>query len=313
MSESQPAAVANEAASRGVYAAAFAYLVWGLFPLYIKLLAAVPALQILAHRALWCAVLLWLWLAARGETGWWRTAAPRVLWLLALTAVLISINWGIYIWAVNSGQVVETSLGYFITPLVSVLFGVLLLRERPTFWQWLAVLSAALGVAGLAWDAGRLPWIALGLAFSFGSYGLIRKLVAVEALHGLAFESGLILVPALLYLLWTEQQGTGAFLHLGGANTALLVASGAITAVPLALFAYGARRIPLVTLGFLQYLAPTLQLLIGVLLYHEPFGSHRALAFGCIWLALAIYSLETLVRALRGDARAPDSRGSASR
>ncbi|MEO7773901.1 MAG: EamA family transporter RarD [Steroidobacteraceae bacterium] len=298
--------------NRGVLAATVAYLLWGMFPLYIKLLSAVPTLQLLAHRAMWCAVIVWLWLALHGEASWWRRIDAHTLWTLTFTAVLVSFNWGLYIWAINAGHVIETSLGYYMTPLVSVLFGVLLLRERPTRWQWLAIAAAAFGVASLAFASDRLPWIALGLAFSFGTYGLVRKLLPVEALEGLGFESGLLFLPCLGYLLWCELQGTGAFAHLGIANTLLIVAAGAVTATPLALFTYAARRIPMVTLGFLQYIAPTLQLLLGVFVYLEPFGSDRMIAFGCIWFGLAIYSIESIVRQLRGGARAPGKPGSAS-
>jgi len=290
-----PPSQADTETRRGLLAAMGAYLLWGLFPLYIKLLITVPSVQVLAHRGLWCAVLVWALLLLRGEGGWWRTAPRKTLRALTLTAVLISINWGIYIWGVNNGHVIETSLGYFITPLVSVLFGVWILGERLSRWQWVAVFSAVLGVLVLTIDSGRPPWIAIGLAISFGSYGLARKGLAVEALQGLAFESGLLLLPSVLYLLWSELQGQGAFLHVDASVSMLLVLAGLATAVPLTLFTYAARRIPLVTLGILQYIAPALQLLLGVFIYHEPFGAHRALAFGFVLFALVIYSVEGLI------------------
>jgi chloramphenicol-sensitive protein RarD len=295
VSQSDPSPQADAELRRGVLAATAAYLVWGLFPLYIKLLVTVPSVQVLAHRGLWCALLVWGVLVLRGDSGWWRTAPRRTLRGLTVTALLISINWGVYIWGVNNGHVIETSLGYFITPLVSVLFGVWVLGERLDRWQWIAVVSAVIGVLVLTIDSGRPPWIALALAVSFGSYGLARKRLAVEALQGLAFESGLLLLPSMFYLLWSELQGNGAFLHGDATISALLVLAGLATAVPLTLFTYAARRIPLVTLGVLQYIAPALQLLLGVFVFHEPFGAHRALAFGFVLFALAIYSVEGVI------------------
>ena len=272
----------------GALAAAAAYFIWGLFPLYWKLLDQVPSLQIMAHRIVWCALLVFAWLTAREGTTWLRQLPLRVIAMLTASSLLIACNWWLYIWAVNSGHIVETSLGYFINPLVSVLLGVFLLGERLRPWQWLSVIVAAAGVLYLTLQAGQVPFIALTLACSFGGYGLVRKLVPVPAVQGLAVESGLLFLPALGLLLWAEHQGDGRFGHIALSQDMLLVAGGLVTAVPLALFAYGARRIPLSMIGFLQYLAPTLQLLLGVFIYHEAFALTQLFGFGCSWCARSI-------------------------
>lgn len=284
---------------QGLFAAAGAYFIWGLFPLYWKLLATVPALEIMAHRIVWCAAVVAIWLSVREGWGWTRTLSPRLVGMLVGSAALISVNWWLYIWAVNSGHIVETSLGYFINPLVSVLLGVFVLREKLNPRQWLAVGIATLGVLWLTLQAGRLPWIALLLAVSFGGYGFIRKLAVVPAVQGLMVESGLLLLPALAFLTYLATQGLGAFGHIGLGTDALLMTAGLITALPLVLFAFGARRIPLSTVGILQYLAPTLQLICGVLIFHEPFTRSQAIGFGCIWAALVVYALDGLWRTRR--------------
>ena len=281
---------------RGVLAGLGAFFIWGLFPLFWNLLGAVPAMQVLAHRAVWCAIAVWLVLFARGEVAWVRQMSARSFWLLALGGVLIALNWSIYVWAVMSGHVIDTSLGYFITPLVSFVIGVALLRERLGWPQRVAVTIAALGVLLLGWHLGTPPWIALGLAASFGSYGLIRKLAPFDPVHGLAMESAVMLVPAAAYLLWCEVQGRGAFLHGHWRDDVLTVAGGPVTAVPLVLFAYGAQRVSMTALGVMQYLSPTVALLLGILVFHEPFGAARQLAFGCIWIALAVFTADALRR-----------------
>lgn len=290
---------------QGLFAAAAAYLIWGLFPIYWKLLQAVPAPQIMAHRIVWCLAFVAVWLAVRDGFSWLRELSPRLLGLLATSALLIALNWWLYIWAVNAGHIVETSLGYFINPLVSVLMGVLILRERLNRAQWLAVAIAASGVLWLTWQAGRLPWIALALALSFGSYGLIRKIAVVPSVRGLAVESGLLFIPALVYLLWSESHGSGSFGHVSTRIDALLVVAGLVTALPLVLFAIGARRIPLSMVGLLQYLAPSLQLACGVFLFGEPFSQSQSLGFGCIWLALGVYAADGLWRARRSTPMTP--------
>mgnify|MGYP003587562185 FL=1 len=290
---------------RGLLAAATAFTIWGVFPAYWHLLKAVPSMQIMAHRVVWSAVLVVGWLLWRQGWDWWRTIAarPRMLAALALSGAVIAFNWGLYIWAVNAGHVVETSLGYFINPLVTVALGVVVLRERLRRPQWIAVACAAAGVAWLTWSAGSPPWIALGLAGSFALYGLVRKLVPVDAVAGLGVESLFMFLPALAYVLWAEAGHGGGFIGGWSLGTqVLLVFSGVVSAVPLVAFAYGVRRIPLSVVGLLQYIGPTLQLLLGVWFFREPFTAVHALGFGAIWLGLAIFAGEGL---WRGRRRAP--------
>jgi chloramphenicol-sensitive protein RarD len=298
---------------RGLAVTAITFVIWGVVPVYWHLLKSVPALQIMAHRVVWSALLVVGWLLLRSGWGWLRTLAaqPRVLPALALSSVLIAFNWGLYIWAVNAGHVVETSLGYFINPLVNVLLGVLVLHERLRRLQWIAVACAALGVAWLTVSAGSPPWIALGLASSFGLYGLVRKLVAVDPVAGLGLESLYLFAPALAWVLWSEAGHGGGFTGgltgevasgWGLGTDLLLVFGGVVTAVPLIGFAYGVRRIPLSVVGLLQYIAPTLQLLLGVWFFREPFDASRALGFGAIWLGLAIYAGEGWWRSRRNAA-----------
>ena len=283
---------------QGLLAAAAAYLIWGLFPIYWRLLDGVPTLEIMAHRIVWCALLVVTYLSARDGAAWLRRLNRKLMWMLCGSALAISVNWWLYIWAVNHGHIVETSLGYFINPLVSVLLGVFVLREKLNRAQWAAVSVATAGVIYLTLSAGHPPLIALALAFSFATYGLIRKLAVVPAIEGLAVESGLLFLPALALVFWSQAQGTAQFGHGGSHITALLILAGMITALPLVLFAYGARRIPLTMVGLLQYLAPSLQLACGVLLYGEPFTHVQMLGFSCIWAALAIYAADGLRRAL---------------
>jgi chloramphenicol-sensitive protein RarD len=273
-----------------------AFLVWGALPLYLRPLRRIPALTIMSHRLLWCCVFVNGWLAVRGQLGDVRAALfnPATLLPLIGSSVLISCNWLVYVWAVGSGHVIDSSLGYFINPLVNVLLGVVLLGERLNRAQWLAVACAAAGVAWLTAQTGRLPWIALALAVSFGGYGLIRKVVAVDSVVGLAAETALMTPFGAAWLSWQHTHAAGSF---GGASTLRslwLIAGGIITAVPLALFAFGARRIRYSTVGVLQYIGPSLQLLLGVFLFGEAFPAARAFGFGLIWAALAIYARASL-------------------
>jgi chloramphenicol-sensitive protein RarD len=289
-------------ASRGFAAAIAAYLLWGVFPLYLRPLIGVPPLQIIAHRVVWSSVLVLALLGARGELRKLRAALtePALCARLALTATLISINWLAYVWGVSHGRVVETSLGYFINPLVSVLLGVLVLRERLDRLQWIAVALAAGGVAVLTLAARAIPWIALVLAVSFALYGLLRKVMRVDALPGLGAETLLLAPLALGYLIVCDVQARGVFGHASLALDALLIGGGPVTAVPLFLFAYGARRIPYSTIGLLQYLSPTLQLACGVFVFGEPFAGARTAGFALIWLALLVFAANGLRRARRG-------------
>jgi chloramphenicol-sensitive protein RarD len=297
----QPAtqAVPSHAYARGLWAATGAFAIWGLLPLYLKPLRTVEALEIIAHRVVWSCVLILAWLLVRSELHKLRAALanPRLLLRLALTASLVSVNWLVYVWAVAHGHVVDTSLGYFINPLINVLLGVLLLSERLNRAQWTAVALAAAAVLYLTVASGSLPWISLALAFSFGLYGFVRKVIAVDALTGLAVETLLLMPLGAAYLLWRAAAGSGALGHSGVAIDALLLGSGVVTAVPLYLFAYGARLIPYSTLGLIQYLAPSLQLACGLIAFGEPFERHRAVGFVLIWTALAIYAADGLWRA----------------
>lgn len=286
-----PHSSTHEARTGFVYALS-AFVCWGLFPLYWKPLADVPALQILCHRIVWSALFVALILAVRGQWAWLPDALRdrRKLGLFAASSLLLSCNWLLYIWAVNNGRVVEASLGYFINPLFNVLLGRLVLGERLTRPQGAAVLLAAAGVAWLTLGVGSLPWVALTLAATFGGYGLLRKQAPLASLEGLALETFLIAPLALAGLLAFEWGGNGAFGHGPGWQSLLLAGGGVVTAVPLLLFAAGARRLKLATVGLIQYVGPTLQLLIGVWLFHEPFGGDRVLGFALIWAALLVYS-----------------------
>ena len=280
--------------NRGIWYGAAAYASWGLFPIYFKLTAHVPALEVLGHRVIWSFLTLALLaVAARRGLAAFRVP-PGVYALYASAAVLIGINWFVYVWAVSSGFVVETSLGYFITPFVNVLLGVLVFGERLRRGQWAAVGLAAAGVLYLAAAYGTLPWISLVLAISFGSYGLVKKKVSLLPIVGLTLETGVLFLPALLYALALEAAGRASFLHVGAASDLLLVGSGVITIGPLLLFAAAVQRVPLSIIGLLQYIAPTIQFLLGVLVYREPFARAQLVGFGFVWAALAVYSAEGL-------------------
>ena len=279
----------------GLYAAS-AYVLWGVLPLFWKALHDVPAIEILAHRMVWSLLVVLLLLAYQGHWSWLRTALRdrRTVLTFTTTAVVLSLNWFVYIWAVNAGHVVEASLGYFINPLVNVLLGRLFLHERLRLWQGIAIVIALGGVLYLTISYGVVPWIALTLALSFGLYGLLRKTAALNSLEGLTMETLLLFFPALVYLLWLGMNGTGAFGTAGLTTTALLAGAGIPTALPLLLFAAGARRITLTALGILQYIAPSIQFALGVLLYHEPLSQARLVGFGLIWVACALYTVESI-------------------
>ena len=278
--------------SGGFAAGLGAYLLWGLFPLYWPLLEPAGAVEILAHRVVWSMALLGVILALTAGWTWVRRLGRRAAGLLALAAVLISVNWATFIYGVNSGQVVETSLGYFITPLVTVALAITVLGERVSRPQAAAVLIAAAAVLMLALDYGRPPWIALTLAASFSLYGLLKKRAGVDGMRSVFVETALLTPVALLYLAWLARAGTGTFSTEGPVHVGLLVGAGLVTSVPLVLFGYAAVRVRLVTLGLLQYLAPTMQFLIGVVIYAEPLPATRLAGFALVWIALAVFTLD---------------------
>ena len=280
----------------GVVYALAAYVIWGLFPLYFKALEQVPSLQILAHRMAWSLLFVALLLAVLKRWSWMRLLReqPALLARFTLSAVLLSSNWGIYIWAVNSNHVVDASLGYYINPLVNVALGSVLLHERLRGLQWVALAIAAVGVTIMAIEVGHVPWISLSLALTFGSYALLRKTAPLGALEGLAVETAVLFPLAVAYLFWLSTQGMNAFASADLSTRWLLVAAGPITTIPLLLFAAGARRMSMTLLGVLQYITPTLQLALGVWLYHEPFAAAKMIVFGLVWVGLAVFLLDGL-------------------
>ena len=292
----------------GVLTGLAAYLLWGLFPLYFPLLEPAGGVEIVAHRIVWS--LLFVAVLLTVVRSWTQVRAAvadlRTLGVLALAAALIVVNWLVFVYGVNSGHVVETSLGYFINPLVSVLLGVVAFGERLRRLQWVAVAVATVAVVVLTVDYGRPPWIALALAGSFGLYGLMKKLVQVEAAPGLFVETALVVLPALLVIGVMEARGTAVFGHAGVGNVLLLVGSGIATAIPLLLFAAAARRVPLSTVGLLQYVNPLMQLAIGVFVFSEPMPPARLAGFALVWVALVVFTADTL-RAAHGNRRAAET------
>ncbi len=289
--------------NKGIWYALGAYVFWGLFPVYWKVLGGVPALQLLGHRIFWSFLLLFgIILLARQGKDFRAALNRRALLIYSVAAVLIAINWLTYVWAIGAGFIVETSLGYFINPLLSVLLGVVFLRERLRPLQWLPIGLAAAGVLYLTFAYGALPWVALTLAISFGFYGLVKKTAPLGALHGLTLETGILFLPALGFLLYSEFSGTGAFYHSPILIDLMLFGAGAVTVIPLLLFASAARRIPLTSIGVLQYVNPTMQFLLGVLVFKEPFDHHRLIGFGVVWVALILFGAEGFLaqRRLKG-------------
>jgi chloramphenicol-sensitive protein RarD len=299
---SAPTAVAESSEARaslnrGLLFGASTYGIWGLLPLYWRLLDNAGAIEVLAHRFVWTLGIIALLLWVRPQAGWWRALRqrPAALRFLAAAAIVIAFNWYLYIWGVNHARVVETSLGYFISPLVTVVLGVVLFCERLRRPQWLALGLAAVAVAWLTIDYGRVPWVAIGLALSFATYGVLKKKAATGAVEGLAVEATIIMPVVLGYLVWLEFMGRATFGHDGWSTTLLLIAAGPATAIPLLFFAGAVRRIPLTYLGLLQYLTPSVQFVLGVFVFGEPMPPERLAGFALIWAALAIFTGENLL------------------
>jgi chloramphenicol-sensitive protein RarD len=283
----------TSATREGIAAALGAYVLWGLVPIFFKQLGGVPALEIIAHRVVWSLLLVGGLLAARSQLGsvWHHARNLRTLLHAAIAAALVMTNWFVFVWAVNADRILETSLGYFITPLVSIVLGVVVLHERLRPRQWVAVALALTGVALEGWRIGSLPWVSLVLAATFGSYGLLRKQLPVDAAGGLLLETICAAPLAALYLSWLGAGNAGHFGQVTSTDV-LLIASGAVTAIPLLLFAIGARRLPLATMGFLQYVAPSISFLVAIFFYAEPMNLARLLAFAAIWAGLALYTAD---------------------
>jgi chloramphenicol-sensitive protein RarD len=295
---------ADSKARRGFSLALGAYLLWGLLPFYMKAVAHLPLAEVIAHRIVWsvpiaAAVLVWA-----GRTADFKAAirSPRTIAMAALTAALISVNWGIYVWAIAVDRTVETALGYYINPLVSVVVGALLLGERLDRLQIAAVVLATVAVTVLTIEGGKLPWVSLALAFSFAAYGFFRKTLPIGPSQGFLLEVLLLSVPALGYIVYLITTGQDHIVSSNGTDTALLIGCGPVTSIPLLLFAFGAKLLRLSTIGIMQYIAPTMVFLIAVLIFDEPFGTAQAIAFALIWAALAIYSWSMLVTARRAAA-----------
>ncbi|MCK6567228.1 MAG: EamA family transporter RarD [Chloroflexi bacterium] len=283
--------------NKGIWYGIAAYAMWGFFPIYWKLLHEIPAIQLLGHRIVWSFLLLAAFILLTKQAGDFRSVAfnRRTLGIYTIAGVLLSANWLIYVWSVNAGFIVETSLGYFINPLLSVLFGVIFLRERLRPAQWVPVIIAAIGVTYLTVAYGRPPWIALSLAVTFGLYGLVKKLSPLGSVYGLTLETGIVFPIALLYLIVVQAGGAGEFLRDGFTIDLLLIGAGVVTTIPLLMFASAAKQIPLNMIGVLQYFAPTIQFLIGVFIYKEPFDHTRLIGFGIVWLALIIFWVENFI------------------
>ena len=279
--------------NKGILYGIGAYTLWGFFPIYWKFLHNISALQLIGHRIAWSFILMMGVILISGQWADLRsTLSARNFRIYLIASLLIGVNWLMYVWAVNAGHIVETSLGYFINPLLSVLLGLLILHEKLRRTQWIPIVIAFVGVVYLTITFGRLPWIALSLAFSFGFYGLVKKLAPLSSLFGLTLETGILFIPAVIYLGLAEVNGTGAFLHTGIVSDFLMIGAGLVTTVPLLMFASAAKQIPLTMIGVLQYLAPTIQFLLGIFVYKEKFDHTQLIGFSIVWLALVIFWAE---------------------
>lgn len=286
------------AARRGFLAALLAYLLWGLLPFYMKAVAHISPVEVVAHRVVWSLPVAGAVLLALGRTADLKVAlrSPRSLAMAALTAAIISVNWGVYIWAIAVGRTVESALGYYINPLVTVLLGATLLGERLDRTQAVAIALAVVAVAVLTLESGGVPWVSLALAFSFAAYGYFRKTLPIGPSQGFFLEVLLLAGPCLAYIVWLEASGKGHFLANGGADAGILLLAGPITAIPLILYGFGAKLLRISTIGIMQYVSPTMLALIAVFVFREPFGAARMAAFALIGLALVLYSWSALFR-----------------
>ena len=280
--------------NQGIVFASLAYLAWGLFPLYFLQVAEVPALEVVMHRTVWSMLFMLVLLLVLRRWAWLKglSRQPKILAAFALSAMLLASNWLVYVWAVQHQHLLDASLGYFINPLVNIALGFFFLHERPRRLQWLAVAIATLGVGWLAWQTGHPPWVALTLGLTFGFYGLLRKVATLGAMEGLTLETMMLTPFAIGAIAWWTWQGSSAMSQGHTATNLWLLAAGPLTAIPLLLFAAGARRIPMTTLGLLQYIGPTLQFTLGVYVFHEAFSPSRLIGFVLIWSALLLYSVD---------------------
>ena len=283
--------------SKAAWYVGLSYTIWGFFPIYWKALAGISPLQLICHRIVWSFLLLAVMLARSQEfrAMWQAAQSPRIVIIYAVAGAAIAGNWLLYVWAVGVNEIVQISLGYFINPLLSVVLGMIVFHERLRRLQWVSVALAAAGVVYLTVALDSVPWIALVLAASFGTYGLMKKLAPLGPVQGLAFETGILFIPAAAYLIGEEVAGRGAFMHVGPLHNVLMLGGGPVTTLPLLMFAAGVRRIPLSLVGMLQYINPTLQFTIGVMLYKEPFTSVQLVGFGLVWTALALFAVEGYV------------------
>ncbi|MDK1489034.1 EamA family transporter RarD [Sinorhizobium sp. 7-81] len=299
----------NTDSAKGFAFALSAYLLWGFLPFFMKAVAHIPAAEVVAHRIVWSVPLAGLVLLWLGRTHEVKAAlrSPSMLRMAAVTAVLVTINWGIYVWAIGAGRAIETALGYYINPLFSIFLGAVLLKERPNTAQMVAIALAAIAVAVLAFDAGGLPWVSIGLCISWGFYAFFRKTLPIGPNQGFFLEVLLLSIPSIGYIIWLEATGQGHFGDTGVADVLWLLSCGIVTAVPLMIYANGAKLLRLSTIGIMQYIAPTMIFVIAVFVFHEPFGTAKLIAFALIWAALVVYSSAMLVesRARRAAPPAP--------
>ncbi len=279
--------------NRGVLYGIGAYLCWGTFPLYWRLLKEVSAIELLGHRIIWSFVFLVLFIAlTRGWRTFFKSLSARVILSYSIASLIIGVNWFVYVKAVNSGFIVETSLGYFINPLLNMLFGIVFFKERFRAMQWVPLIIAASGVLWLTFGYGHPPYVALTLAFSFALYGVVKKISPLGSLHGLTIETGVLFIPAVVLLLWVTLAGGGSFIRSGISASLLMAGAGIITLLPLLMFATAARSVPLWILGLIQYISPTMNFLTGVFIFNEPFSRDQLIGFGLVWFAIIIFIAE---------------------